>query len=77
MDTNKLTQKSQEALHAAQAEAMRFGHPEVDTEHLLLALIQQDAGLIPSLLGRMNELSRSFPLLNSFINGIWRLLSLT
>ena len=54
MDTNKLTQKSQEALHAAQAEAMRFGHPEVDTEHLLLALIQQDAGLIPSLLGRMN-----------------------
>ena len=54
MDPNKLTQKTQEALHAAQAEATRFGHQEADVEHLLLALIQQDGGLIPSILARMD-----------------------
>ncbi len=38
MDLNRLTQKSQEALHDAQTKALRFGHTEVDGEHLLLAL---------------------------------------
>ena len=37
MDLNRLTQKSQEALHDAQTKALRFGHTEVDGEHLLLA----------------------------------------
>ncbi|HEX7010456.1 MAG TPA: ATP-dependent chaperone ClpB [Phycisphaeraceae bacterium] len=54
MDPNKLTQKSQEALHAAQAQAVRMGHQEVDVEHLLLALVQQEGGLIPRLLARMD-----------------------
>ncbi|MEX0654543.1 MAG: ATP-dependent chaperone ClpB [Phycisphaeraceae bacterium] len=54
MDFNRLTQKTQEAVHAAQAEATRFGHQEIDVEHLLLALVQQDEGLIPSLLQRMD-----------------------
>ena len=39
MDLNRLTQKSQEALHDAQTKALRFGHTEVDGEHLLLALL--------------------------------------
>jgi ATP-dependent Clp protease ATP-binding subunit ClpB len=50
MDPNKLTQKTQEALHDAQTKALRFGHTEVDVEHLLLALLDQPEGLIPRLL---------------------------
>lgn len=50
MDLNRLTQKSQEALHDAQTKALRFGHTEIDAEHLLLALIEQPEGLVPRLL---------------------------
>ncbi|MCW2567004.1 MAG: ATPase domain protein [Mycobacterium sp.] len=50
MDLNRLTQKSQEALHDAQTKALRFGHSEVDGEHLLLALLDQHQGLVPRLL---------------------------
>ncbi|WP_355525846.1 ATP-dependent chaperone ClpB [Streptosporangium canum] len=50
MDVNQLTQKSQEALHDAQTKALRFGHTEIDGEHLLLALLDQPDGLIPRLL---------------------------
>jgi ATP-dependent Clp protease ATP-binding subunit ClpB len=49
VDLNRLTQKSQEALHDAQTKALRFGHVEVDGEHLLLALLDQPEGLIPRL----------------------------
>lgn len=45
-----MTQKSQEALHDAQTKALRFGHTEVDGEHLLLALLDQPEGLAPRLL---------------------------
>jgi ATP-dependent Clp protease ATP-binding subunit ClpB len=50
MDLNKLTTKSQEALQEAQSTAARMGHPEVDGEHLLLALLDQEDGLAPRLL---------------------------
>jgi ATP-dependent Clp protease ATP-binding subunit ClpB len=50
MDPNRLTQKSQEALHDAQTKALRFGHTEVDGEHLLQALLDQPEGLAPRLL---------------------------
>ncbi|MCU7730801.1 ATP-dependent chaperone ClpB [Actinoplanes sp. KI2] len=50
MDVNRLTQKSQEALHDAQTKALRYGHTEVDGEHLLLALLDQAEGLVPRLL---------------------------
>ncbi|HBF79485.1 MAG TPA: type VI secretion system ATPase TssH, partial [Streptomyces sp.] len=50
MDMNRLTQKSQEALQEAQSTAGRMGHTEVDGEHLLLALVDQEDGLIPRLL---------------------------
>jgi ATP-dependent Clp protease ATP-binding subunit ClpB len=54
MDPNRLTQKSSEALHDAQTKALRFGHSEVDTEHLLLALIDQPDGVVPRLLTQVN-----------------------
>jgi len=53
MDLNKFTIKSQEALQAAQTKAIRYGHQEVDGEHLFLALLEQSDGLIPRLLHRM------------------------
>ncbi|MET7936772.1 ATP-dependent chaperone ClpB [Streptomyces sp. NPDC005322] len=49
MDMNRLTEKSQEALQNAQTTAMRFGHTEVDGEHLLFALLDQPEGLVPRL----------------------------
>jgi ATP-dependent Clp protease ATP-binding subunit ClpB len=49
LDPARLTQKSQEALHDAQTRALRFGHTEVDGEHLLLALIDQSDGIVPRL----------------------------
>jgi ATP-dependent Clp protease ATP-binding subunit ClpB len=53
MDMNKLTQKSQEAVSNAQTKAVRLGHQEVDSEHLLAALLEQPDGLAPRLLQRM------------------------
>ncbi|MDT4927233.1 MAG: ATP-dependent Clp protease ATP-binding subunit ClpB, partial [Pseudonocardiales bacterium] len=50
MDMNRLTQKSQQALQEAQSIAVRMAHTEVDTEHLLLALLQDQDGLAPRLL---------------------------
>jgi ATP-dependent Clp protease ATP-binding subunit ClpB len=52
MDMNRLTQKSQEALHDAQTKALRFGHSQVDGEHLLLALLDLPEGLAPRLLAQ-------------------------
>lgn len=54
MNMNKLTQKSQEAIYDAQSIAISGGHQEVDVEHLILALLKQEQGLIPKLLQRMN-----------------------
>ncbi|WP_449369307.1 Clp protease N-terminal domain-containing protein [Actinoplanes awajinensis] len=52
MDAHRLTQKSQEALHDAQTRAQRFGHVEVDGEHLLLALLAPPDGLAGRLLSQ-------------------------
>ncbi|SMC25378.1 ATP-dependent Clp protease ATP-binding subunit ClpB [Desulfacinum hydrothermale DSM 13146] len=54
MDLNKFTIKSQEALQAAQTKAVKYGHVEVDGEHLLLALLEQSDGLVPRILKRMD-----------------------
>ncbi|MBW4084784.1 ATP-dependent chaperone ClpB [Paenibacillus sp. S150] len=54
MDFNKLTQKLQEAVAAAQSLAAASGHQEIDNLHLLKALLQQHEGLLPRLLQKMN-----------------------
>ena len=54
MDTGKLTQKSQEAMQDAQTKAVRYGHVEIDGEHLLLTLLEQPEGLLPRLLKKMD-----------------------
>jgi len=53
MQPDKFTQKSQEALQAAQGLARERSHQEIDGEHLALALIGQDESLIPDLLERI------------------------
>jgi ATP-dependent Clp protease ATP-binding subunit ClpB len=50
MDLNRMTVKLQEALQAASAHAMRRSHQGIDVEHLLLALLEQQGGIAPSLL---------------------------
>lgn len=54
MDISRFTQKTQEALAEAQNIAVRYGHQEVDGEHLLLALLEQEGGLFPRLLQKMD-----------------------
>lgn len=54
MDFNKLTQKLQEAVAAAQSLASESGHQEIDNLHLLKALLLQQEGLLPRLLQKMN-----------------------
>ena len=54
MDLNRLTQKSQEAVSAAQQRAIERGHQDVDVEHLLLALVEQEDGLVARLCERMD-----------------------
>ncbi len=52
MDFNRLTEKSQEAIRQAQSLAIQHGNQQVDVEHLLLALLEQEGGLAPSILLR-------------------------
>src|SRR6202790_5284931 len=53
MDFAKLTQMSRQAVTDAQALARRLNHNEVDTWHLLSALLGQENGIIPGLVDKM------------------------
>ena len=55
MNLNKLTQRSLEALQSAQSLAIQHNHQQVDQEHLLLALLQQENSLLMQLLRRMGR----------------------
>src|SRR5258708_38309827 len=45
-----MTEKTQEALIAAQTMAQELGHSQLDVEHLLAALLQQQGGIVPSVI---------------------------
>ncbi|MHB1651943.1 MAG: ATP-dependent chaperone ClpB [Desulfitobacteriaceae bacterium] len=53
-DTNRFTQKSQEAIIHAQNMAERNGNSQVEPEHLLLALLEQGDGVVPQVLSKLN-----------------------
>ena len=53
MDTNRFTQKSLEALQAAQQLAQSYGNAQVEQVHLLDALLSQENGLIGQLMGKL------------------------
>ncbi len=53
MNINKFTQKSIEAVNACEKLAYEFGNQEIEQEHLLYALLQQDDSLILKLIEKM------------------------
>jgi ATP-dependent Clp protease ATP-binding subunit ClpB len=52
MDPNKFTEKVLEGLNAAQSRVVRLHHQQVDVEHLLAALLEQERGLALSILNK-------------------------
>jgi len=60
MDFGNMTQKAQDALRASQVKAIRYSHQEVDGEHLLVALLEQDGGLVPRIVERLGADVASF-----------------
>ena len=55
MNINKYTEKAQEAVVGAQQLAERSGHPQIEPEHLLYALLTQHGGIVASLAGKMGK----------------------
>src|SRR5256712_4648370 len=53
MQLDRLTLKAQAALQEAQQLAHRYSHQEMDCEHLLLALVEQNDNLIPNVLQKL------------------------
>jgi ATP-dependent Clp protease ATP-binding subunit ClpB len=53
-DTNRWTQKSQEAILGAQQSAERNGNSQLEPEHLLLSLLDQGEGVVPQVLSKLN-----------------------
>ncbi len=53
MNVNRLTEKAQEAVVAAQQLATRSNHSQLDPEHLLSTLVAQQGGIVPAVLRRM------------------------
>ena len=54
MNIQKFTQKSVEAINACEKLAYDYGNQEIEQEHLLVALMQQEDGLIPKLIEKMD-----------------------
>ena len=53
MRIDRFTQKAHEAVHEAQHLAQEYNHPAIEPEHLLKVLIEQEGGVIPSVLNRI------------------------
>ena len=67
MDAQKFTQKSLEAVKVAQNIAIENANTQVEPEHILYALLDQDGGLIPRLLEKMEISSdRALSVVTSF-----------
>jgi ATP-dependent Clp protease ATP-binding subunit ClpB len=52
MDINRFTEKAQEAVRGAQTLATRYNNQQIEVEHLLFVLLDQQGGLVPSILTR-------------------------
>jgi ATP-dependent Clp protease ATP-binding subunit ClpC len=51
---DRFTERAQDAAARAYEILQRYGHNQVDTEHILLALLEQDDGVVPLILERLN-----------------------
>ncbi|MBC8335022.1 MAG: AAA family ATPase [Anaerolineales bacterium] len=54
MRFDRFTERAQEAAQRAAEIIQRYGHNQIDTEHILLALIEQPNGAIPQILENLN-----------------------
>ncbi|HPX94957.1 MAG TPA: AAA family ATPase [Brevefilum fermentans] len=54
MRFDRFTERAQEAAQRAAEIIQRYGHTQIDTEHILLALIEQPQGVIPQLFATLN-----------------------
>lgn len=59
MRFDKLTIKAQEAVQSAQQLAEQYRHPVIDNEHLMLALLRQPEGVVPTLLQKLGTLPQT------------------
>ena len=53
MNIQKFTQKSMQAIQDCEKLAYEYGNQEIEQEHLLVALMRQEDGLIPMLIEKM------------------------
>src|SRR4030066_1418979 len=53
MRFDRFTERAQEAAQRAAEIIQRYGHNQIDTEHILLALIEQPGGVIPQILEKL------------------------
>ena len=54
MRFERFTERAQDAAARAYEILQRYGHNQVDTEHILLALLEQTDGVIPQILEKLN-----------------------
>ncbi|MEK7440024.1 MAG: AAA family ATPase [Chloroflexota bacterium] len=54
MRFDRFTERAQDAASRAYEILQRYGHNQVDTEHILLALLEQPEGVIPQILDKMS-----------------------
>jgi len=54
MRFDRFTERAQEAAQRAAEIIQRYGHNQIDTEHILLALIEQPQGVVPQILEQLN-----------------------
>ena len=80
MRFDRFTEQAQEAAQRAAEIIQRYGHTQIDTEHILLALIEQPNGVVPQILeimsidsanlqAKLDEVLRSSPKANIFGGG--------
>lgn len=80
MRFDRFTEQAQEAAQRAAEIIQRYGHNQIDTEHILLALIEQPGGVVPQILeimsidsatlqSKLDEVLRSSPKANIFGGG--------
>jgi ATP-dependent Clp protease ATP-binding subunit ClpB len=54
MDINRFTQMAQEAMSRAQLLAGEYGHQQIESEHLIMALLTQENGVVPLVMRKQN-----------------------
>src|SRR5438105_2103503 len=80
MRFDRFTERAQDAAARAYEILQRFGHSQVDTEHILLALIEQPEGLVSGIIeklgvdpnvlsGKLDDVLRASPRVNIYGSG--------